>query len=66
VHSFLIEPGNSEQLQAALTQIIENKKEAEHRSARAYKRYHQKYSIQEFASNIANLITNQKEAGMIP
>lgn len=62
--AYLIEPHNEEQLQVALTHIIENPQEAEIFAAKANKRYREKYSIQQFASSIADLITNHEEAGM--
>ena len=55
--AYLIEPHNEEQLQVALTRIIENPQEAEIRAAKANKRYHEKYSIQKFAFHLSELMT---------
>ncbi len=54
--AYLIEPGNAEQVQIALTHVINNPKDAEQRAAKARERYYEKYTLQKFALNIANLI----------
>jgi len=57
--AFLTQPKNLKELQIVLNYIIENPEEAQVRAFRAKKRYQENYTIQKFASSVAELIADK-------